>query len=87
MNNLLLLGIIIIGLIIVNNKYNLHSIKESPPNVGELNIPEIIPENSFVKPQHKLLELLNNISTADKLYLTDVIKRFLYKIYNECRIK
>ena len=45
------------------------------PNVGDINVVDTIPDNSFVKPQHKLLELLNNVSSADKLYLVNVVSR------------
>ena len=78
MNNLLVIGIVIISLIILNNNYALHSVKAIPQNVGDINFLDNIPENSFVKPQHRLLELLNNISSADKLYLTEVVKRDSY---------
>ena len=74
MNNLLLLGIVIISLIIFNNNYKLHSV-QAVPNVGDINVVDTIPDNSFVKPQHKLLELLNNVSSADKLYLVNVVSR------------
>ena len=33
---------------------------------------ELIPQNGFVKPQHKLLNLLNDISSSDKIYLMNV---------------
>jgi len=36
---------------------------------------EFIPENGFVKPQHKLLNLLNNISKASKIKLNKVVER------------
>ena len=42
-------------------------LKDLPENHKEL-----IPQNGFVKPQHKLLNLLNNISSSDKIYLINV---------------
>ena len=36
---------------------------------------DFIPENGFVKPQHKLLNLLNNISKASKIKLNKVVER------------
>ena len=73
MNNFLLLGIVVIILIIFNNNFKLYSVRETPPNVGDINVEDKIPEHSFVQPQHKLLELLTNISRADKLYLKNVV--------------
>lgn len=38
----------------------------------------LIPKNGFVKPQHKLLNLLNDISSGNKIYLKDLVKRESY---------
>ena len=42
------------------------------------NANELLPENGFVKPQHKLLELLSNISSGNKIYLQDLVERKSY---------
>ncbi len=39
---------------------------------------DLIPKNSFVKPQHKLLNLLNDISSGNKIYLKELVKRESY---------
>ena len=39
---------------------------------------DLIPKNGFVKPQHKLLNLLNDISSGNKIYLKDLVKRESY---------
>lgn len=45
-------------------------LKDLPKNHREL-----IPQNGFVKPQHKLLNLLNDISSSDKIYLLNVVEK------------
>jgi len=39
------------------------------------NYMDYVPKDSFVKPQHELLRLLNDISSADKIYLKNVIEK------------
>lgn len=36
---------------------------------------ELIPKNGFVKPQHELLNLLNDISSSDKIYLKNIVSK------------
>ena len=43
------------------------------------NANDLLPENGFVKPQHKLLELLSNISSGNKIYLQDLVEKIIYK--------
>lgn len=80
MNYLFLIALVIIIYFLVNNgqlkrefsdetvKYN--GIKK------ELN--SHIPENSFVKPEHKLLKLLNSVSSSDKIVLFNIVEKESY---------
>lgn len=83
---------IILFLIIVFLLYNTTSLKKSLFTSNVINVSqdsnmllkypenanELLPENGFVKPQHKLLELLSNISSGNKIYLQDLVERKSY---------
>ena len=59
----------------LNDKINRNkNINGSIPAYPE-NDRNFVPENGFVKPQHKLLNLLNNISKASKIKLNKVVER------------
>tara|TARA_A100001015_G_scaffold286177_1_gene354511 strand:- start:496 stop:1491 length:996 start_codon:yes stop_codon:yes gene_type:complete len=36
---------------------------------------ELLPKNGFVKPKHTLLNLLNDISSSDKIYLLNIVEK------------
>jgi len=83
MNNLFILLIVIVLIIFFNIQLN----KNNDVNINNGNsiLPkfpknhrELIPKNGFVKPQHRLLNLLNDISSADKIYLKNVISKRSY---------
>ena len=81
MNYLYVVGIVIIVFLLLNNKaLKLHTNDYNGQKI--VNIPDLpsnyqdyIPENSFVKPQHKLLRLLNNISASDKIVLLRIVDK------------
>tara|TARA_A100001015_G_scaffold321546_1_gene452880 strand:+ start:383 stop:1366 length:984 start_codon:yes stop_codon:yes gene_type:complete len=80
MNYLFLILLVIIIYFIVNNgKLNRDFLDEKIKyNVIKKELDRHIPENSFVKPEHKLLNLLNNISSSDKIILMDIVDKESY---------
>ena len=81
MNYLYIVGLVIVVFLLLNNKalklqtndYNGHKIVNIPDLPS--NYQDYIHENSFVKPQHKLLRLLNNISSSDKIVLLKIVDK------------
>ncbi len=78
MNYLYLLFILIVVFLIID-KINMSSIRGGVISDHKFEINNNNPTNiGFVKPEHKLLKILNNISNGDKITLSGICNHFIY---------
>ena len=78
MNYLYLLFALIIVFLIIDTINKGATINDGT-KVGHVLEKKINPTNiGFVKPEHKLLQILNNISNGDKIKLSGICNNFIY---------
>ena len=76
MNYLYLLVAIVIIFIVIDKFGGKRSIKNEIIPMNNININEN--NIGFVKPEHKLLKILNNISSGTKIKLSGICKHYIY---------